>query len=52
MINLQLESRVTGKSLLGRLGFQVEFLVCLGSMRDHGLAAEGAVEAAQDPTEH
>ena len=24
----------------------------LGSMRDHGLAAEGGVEAAQDTTEH
>ena len=52
MINLELETQVTGKSLPGRLGFQVEFLVCLGSMRDHGLAAEGAVEAAWDPTEH
>ena len=52
MINPELETRVTGKSLPGRLGFQVEFLVRLGSMRDHGLAAEGAVEAAWDPTEH
>ena len=52
MINPELESWVTGKSLPGRLGFQVEFLVHLGSMRDHGLAAEGAVEAARDPTEH
>ena len=52
MINPELETRVTGKSLPGRLGFQVEFLVHLGSMRDHGLAAEGAVEAAWNPTEH
>ena len=52
MINLELETRVTGKSLLGRLGFQVEILVHLGSMRDHGLAAEGGIEAAWDPTEH
>ena len=52
MINPELETRVTGKSLPGRLGFQVDILVCLGSMRDHGLAAEGGVEAARDPTEH
>ena len=52
MINPELETRVTGKSLPGRLGFQVEILVCLGSMWDHGLATEGGVEAAQDPTEH
>ena len=52
MINPELETRVTGKSLLGRLGFQVEILVCLSSMQDHGLAAEGGVEAARDPTEH
>ena len=52
MINLELETQVTGKSLPGRLGFQVEILVCLGSMRDHGLAAEGGIEAAWDPTEH
>ena len=52
MINPELETWVTRKSLPGRLGFQVEFLVCLSSMRDHGLAAEGAVEAARDPTEH
>ena len=52
MINPELETQVTGKSLPGRLGFQVEILVHLGSMRDHGLAAEGGVEAARDPTEH
>ena len=52
MINPELETRVTGKSLPERLGFQVEFLVHLSSMQDHGLAAEGAVEAAWDPTEH
>ena len=52
MINPELETQVTGKSLPARLGFQVEFLVRLGSMWDHGLAAEGAVEAARDPTEH
>ena len=52
MINPELETRVTRKSLPGRLGFQVEILVCLGSVQDHGLAAEGGVEAAWDPTEH
>ena len=52
MINPELETWVTGKSLPGRLGFQVEILMHLGSMWDHGLAAEGGVEAARDPTEH
>ena len=52
MINLELETQVTGKSLPGRLGFQVEILVRHSSMQDHGLAAEGGVEAARDPTEH
>ena len=51
MISPELETRVTGKGLPGRLGFQVEILVHLGSMRDHGLAAEGGIEAARDPTE-
>ena len=52
MINPELETRVTRKSLPGRLGFQVEILVHLGSMWDHGLAAEGGVEAARHTTEH
>ena len=52
MVNPELETRVTRKSLPGRLGFQVEILMHLCSMRDHGLAAEGGVEAARDPTEH
>ena len=26
--------------------------MCLGSMQDHGLAADGGVEAARDTTEH
>ena len=52
MVNPELETRVTGNSLPGRLGFQVEILVHLGSMWDHGLAVEGGVETAQDPTEH
>ena len=52
MVNPELETLVTEKSLPGRLGFQVEILVHLGSMQDHGLAAEGGVEAARDPTEH
>ena len=52
MINPELETRITGKSLPGRLGFQVDILVHLNSMRDHGLAVEGGVEAAWDPTEH
>ena len=52
MVNPELETWVTGKSLLGRLGFPVEILVHLSSMWDHGLAAEGGVEVARDPTEH
>ena len=52
MVNPELETRVTGNSLPGRLGFQVEILVHLGSMQDHGLAVEGGVETARDPTEH
>ena len=43
MINPELETRVTRKSLPGRLGFQVEILVHLGV---------GGLEAAWDPTEH